>query len=50
MYYDVHRAKINKGIYRPSTNIFRFVKSLLAVVMLGDSPISTTSFANKRHQ
>jgi hypothetical protein len=41
MYYDVHRAKINKDIYRPSTNIFRFIKSLFAVLMLGDSPMST---------
>jgi len=41
MYYDVHRAKIHKTIYRPSSNIIRFVKSLLAVVMLGNSPIST---------
>jgi hypothetical protein len=43
MYYDVHRAKIHKTIYRPSSNIGRFVKALLAVIMLGDSPISTPS-------
>jgi|RhiMetdeSRZDD1v2_1073273.scaffolds.fasta_scaffold02233_3 hypothetical protein len=48
MYYDVHRAKIHKTIYRPSSNIVRFVKSLLAVVMLGNSPISATSYARKR--
>jgi len=43
MYYDVQSAKIHKAIYRPSSNIVRFVKSLLAVVMLGNSPISTAS-------
>jgi hypothetical protein len=43
MYYDVHRAKIHKTIYRPSSNIIRFVKSLIAVIMLGNSPISTPS-------
>jgi hypothetical protein len=43
MYYDVQSAKIHKAIYRPSSNIVRFVKSLLAVVMLGNSPISTPS-------
>jgi hypothetical protein len=48
MYYDVHRAKIHKTIYRPSSNIIRFVKSLLAVIMLGDSPISATSYARRR--
>ncbi len=48
MYYDVHRAKIHKSIYRPSTNIGRFVKALLAVIMLGDSPMSTASIARKK--
>jgi len=48
MYYDVHRAKIHKTIYRPSSNIIRFVKSLLAVIMLGDSPISATSYARRK--
>lgn len=43
MYYDVHRAKIHKTIYRPSSNIVRFVKALLAVLMLGNSPISSPS-------
>lgn len=43
MYYDVQSARIHKNIYRPSSNIIRFVKSLLAVVMLGNSPISTPS-------
>ncbi|MBO9199830.1 MULTISPECIES: hypothetical protein [Niastella] len=48
MYYDVNRAKIHKTIYRPSSNVVRFVKALLAVVMLGDSPISTPSIARKK--
>lgn len=48
MYYDVHRAKIHKAIYRPSSNIVLFVKALLAVVMLGDSPISTHSIARRK--
>jgi hypothetical protein len=48
MYYDVNRAKIHKTIYRPSSNIVRFVKALLAVVMLGDSPISTPSVARRK--
>ncbi len=37
MYYDVQTAKIHKSIYRPSSNVIRFVKSLIAVVVLGDS-------------
>jgi hypothetical protein len=43
MYHDVTRAKIHRTIYRPSSNIIRFVKSLFAVIMLGNSPISTPS-------
>jgi len=50
MYYDVHRAKIHKTIYRPSSNIIRFVKALFAVVMLGNSPISASPVKRKFHQ
>lgn len=48
MYYDVQSAKINKTIYRPSSNVIRFVKALLAVIMLGHSPISTPSTIRRR--
>jgi hypothetical protein len=48
MYYDVQSAKIHKAIYRPSSNIIRFVKTLLAVIMLGNSPISTPSTARRK--
>ena len=48
MYFDVHRAKINKAIYRPSSNLVRFAKSLIAVIMLGDSPISTSAYSKRR--
>jgi hypothetical protein len=51
MYYDVQSAKIHKAIYRPSSNIIRFVKALLAVIMLGNSPISTHSTVRRKfHQ
>ena len=48
MYYDVQNAKIHKTIYRPSSNIVRFVKALFAVIMLGNSPISTPSPVRRR--
>lgn len=48
MYFDVHRAKIHKTIYRPSSNLVRFAKSLIAVIMLGNSPISASSYAKRR--
>ncbi len=48
MYYDTHRAKICKDIYRPSSNITRFIKSLLAVILIGRSPISGHSFSKRK--
>jgi hypothetical protein len=50
MYYDTHRAKICKDIYRPSSNLFRFFKSLMAVLMIGKSPISTPLTKYRLHQ
>lgn len=49
MYYDVHRAKIYKTIYRPSSNLVRFAKSLIVVLMSGNSPISTTYSKRRIH-
>jgi len=49
MYYDVHRAKIYKTIYRPSSNLVRLAKSLIVVLMSGNSPISTTYSKRRIH-
>lgn len=46
MYYDVRRAKICKNVYHPSS-VGQFFKSLLSVIMKGQSPISGPSY-NKR--
>lgn len=48
MHFDVQQAKIHKTIYRPSSNIVRFAKSLIAIIMLGDSPISTSTYSKRR--
>jgi hypothetical protein len=50
MYYDTHRAKICKDMYRPSSNIFKFLQSLLAVLMVGRSPITGTPTKYRLHQ
>ncbi len=50
MYYDTHRAKICKDIYRPSSNLLRFAKSLFAVLMIGQSPISHSPTKHRLHQ
>lgn len=49
MYYDTHRTKIYKGIYRPSSNLMSFFKSLLAVVVLGNSPFATSENRYSKH-
>ena len=48
MYFDTNLAKINKDIYRPSSNLVRFVKSLLAVLISGQSPISSHSAHSRK--
>ena len=48
LYFDTHRTKICKDIYRPSSNIVRFMKTVFSVFVNGQSPISNTSFAKRR--
>jgi hypothetical protein len=48
MYFDTHRVKINKDIYRPSSNFIRFFKTVVAVLMVGQSPISQTSLMRRK--
>lgn len=50
MYYDTHRAKICKDMYRPSSNILRFLRSLIAVLMVGRSPITSSLIKHRLHQ
>lgn len=39
MYFSTHAIKINKDNYRSGLNISRFIKSLLTVLLRGESPI-----------
>jgi hypothetical protein len=49
MYYDTNLARINKNIYRPSSNIVRLVKSVLAIIIIGRSPVGTAAHSRKHH-
>jgi hypothetical protein len=40
-------AKIYRNYYKPSLNIFRFVKAVLAVFVSGSSPAAASSFRRK---
>ena len=44
MHFATQKAKIYKDNYRPSSNILRHVKSFLAVILVGQSPVSTPSY------
>jgi hypothetical protein len=48
MYYDTNLTRINKTIYRPSTNMVRLVKSVLAIILIGQSPVGTAASSRKR--
>lgn len=48
MYFDVNKARIYKKLYRPSMNIPRFVKTLLGIFLVGDSPISRPYRTDKK--
>ncbi len=43
MYYDTHKAKIYKDIYRPSSNPARFLRTILSVILIGQSPVGSGS-------
>lgn len=48
MYFDVNKARIYKDLYRPSTNLSRFFKTLLGILIHGDSSISNRSYYSSR--
>lgn len=50
MYFDTLKVKINKDLYRPTPNLGRFIKSLFAVVLSGQSPVGApAAYKRKFH-
>jgi len=45
--YDVRKARIYKDIYRPSSSLSRFLGTLLAVILQGQSQVG--SAYRRRH-
>ena len=39
-YYDIHRTRIYKDLYRRSANLPRFFKAVIGIFLTGGSPIS----------
>jgi hypothetical protein len=44
MYFDTHKAKIYRDIYRPSSNLARFFKCILSVILSGQAPMGNSSY------
>jgi len=41
MSFDVNQAKIYRNAYRPSSNLSHFFKSLLSIIIIGNSTINS---------
>jgi hypothetical protein len=49
MYYDVHNTKICRDHYRPVTGVKRLLRSVLTVLVVGESPISHSPLKRRIH-
>jgi hypothetical protein len=47
-YYEVEKAKVYKDLYRPSTSLSRFFKTLLGIMVSGNSPISHQKYYSSK--
>jgi len=48
---DVRRTRIYKGLYRPSSNLSRFLGTILSVLLHGQSQVgSTDPFYIRKHK
>jgi hypothetical protein len=48
MQFDTRQARIYKDIYRPSSNISRFLGTLLSVILVGQSQIGNPDYHHFR--
>jgi hypothetical protein len=39
MYFNVQQTMIHKSVYRPSSNLTRFARVILSILLVGHSPI-----------
>jgi hypothetical protein len=48
MHHDAQRTRICKNLYRPSPNLFQLVKSVFAVLVIGESPINHAPYSKRK--
>jgi hypothetical protein len=46
--YEVRKARIYKDIYRPSSNLSRFLGALLSIILQGQSPVGSSLHSQRR--
>jgi len=49
MNYDVHRTKICRDHYKTSTGVLKLLKSVWAVIMIGETPITQAGSRRRIH-
>lgn len=51
MYYNIDQTKIYREHYKPSpsSSVMRLIKSVWAVIMIGESPISQPRIRRRMH-
>lgn len=49
MYHNIDQTKIYRDHYKPSTSVMRLIKSVWAVIMIGESPISQPRIRRRMH-
>jgi hypothetical protein len=49
MHLDTQRTRIHKDLYRPSANILRVFKTVITVIMHGQSPVGINYSKRKFH-
>ncbi|HLX90772.1 MAG TPA: hypothetical protein VKR32_03765 [Puia sp.] len=48
MYFDTHKAKIYRDIYRPSSHFSRFFKSIICVILSGRPVVGDPAYHRLR--
>jgi len=46
--FNARKARIYKDIYRPSSNLSRFLGTILSVILQGQSPVSSPDYYHTR--
>ena len=49
MYYNIDQTKICRDHYKPSIGVMKLIKSVWAVIMIGESPISQPRIRRRMH-